>query len=114
MRSRSTSSRRGRRSTAAFSSAGALAARHPTTFLTASNSGSSARETLRALGTATAGGEGAARAVRRPESAELSAYVNEHKTAVAVSSVAVTADEFATHALAAVRGPRLVDAAADA
>ena len=52
--------------------------------------------------------------IMRAESAELSAYVNEHKTAVAVSSVAVTADEFAAHALAAVRGPRLVDAAADA
>ena len=42
--------------------------------------------------------------VMRAESAELSAYVNEHKDAVAVSSVAVTADEFAAHALAAVRG----------
>jgi Trk K+ transport system NAD-binding subunit len=52
--------------------------------------------------------------VMRAESAELSAYVNEHRTAVAVSSVAVTADEFAVHALAAVRRPRLVDAAADA
>ena len=52
--------------------------------------------------------------VMRAESAELSAYVNEHKDAVAVSSVAVTADEFARNALAAVRGPRLVDAAADA
>ena len=52
--------------------------------------------------------------IMRAESAELSAYVNEHKTAVAVSSVAVTADEFAANALAAVRGPRLVDAAADA
>ncbi len=52
--------------------------------------------------------------VMRAESAELSAYVNEHKTAVAVSSVAVTADEFARQALGAVRGPRLVDAAADA
>ena len=50
----------------------------------------------------------------RAESAELSAYVNEHKDAVAVSSVAVTAEEFARSALGAVRGPRLVDAAADA
>ena len=41
--------------------------------------------------------------VMRAESAELSAYVNEHKDAVAVSSVAVTADEFARNALAAVR-----------
>ena len=39
--------------------------------------------------------------VMRAESAELSAYVNEHKDAVAVSSVAVTADEFARHALGA-------------
>ena len=45
--------------------------------------------------------------VMRAESAELSAYVNEHKDAVAVSSVAVTADEFAREALGAVRGPRL-------
>ena len=53
--------------------------------------------------------------VMRAESAELSAYVNEHKDAVAVSSVAVTADEFARNALAAVRRLRLVDAnAADA
>jgi Trk K+ transport system NAD-binding subunit len=45
--------------------------------------------------------------VMRAESAELSAYVNEHKDAVAVSSVAVTADEFAREALGAVRAPRL-------
>jgi Trk K+ transport system NAD-binding subunit len=43
--------------------------------------------------------------VIRAESAELSAYVNEHKDAVAVSSVAVTADEFATNALVAAHTP---------
>ena len=43
--------------------------------------------------------------VMRAESAELSAYVNEHKDAVAVSSVAVTADEFARNALVAARAP---------
>jgi Trk K+ transport system NAD-binding subunit len=43
--------------------------------------------------------------VMRAESAELSAYVNEHKDAVAVSSVAVTADEFASNALVAARTP---------
>jgi len=43
--------------------------------------------------------------VMRAESAELSAYVNEHKDAVAVSSVAVTADEFASNALIAARTP---------
>ena len=48
----------------------------------------------------------------RAESAELSAWLNEHKDAVAVSSVAVTADEFARNALTAVRRPRLVDASA--
>ena len=53
--------------------------------------------------------------VMRAESAELSAYVNEHKDAVAVSSVAVTADEFARErACAPSRGPRLLDAVADA
>jgi Trk K+ transport system NAD-binding subunit len=41
--------------------------------------------------------------VMRAESAELSAYVNEHRDAIAVSSVAVTADEFATNALVAAR-----------
>ena len=49
----------------------------------------------------------------RAESAELSAYVNEHKDAVAVSSVAVTADAFARSALAPARGSRHVEAAAD-
>ena len=44
--------------------------------------------------------------VMRAESAELSAYVNEHKDAVAVSSVAVTADEFAADALVAGRATR--------
>jgi voltage-gated potassium channel len=39
--------------------------------------------------------------VMRAESAELSAYINEHKDAVAVSSVAVTAEEFAANALIA-------------
>ena len=52
--------------------------------------------------------------VMRAESAELSAYVNEHKDAVAVSSVAVTADEFARNALRAARGSQLLDAVADA
>jgi Trk K+ transport system NAD-binding subunit len=42
--------------------------------------------------------------VMRAESAELSAYVNEHKDAVAVSSIAVTADVFADRALSAARG----------
>jgi len=41
--------------------------------------------------------------VMRAESPELSAYVNEHRDAVAVSSIAVTADEFATNALVAAR-----------
>jgi Trk K+ transport system NAD-binding subunit len=52
--------------------------------------------------------------VMRAESADLSAYVNEHKDAVAVSSVAVTADEFARNALRAARGSQLLDAVADA
>ncbi len=52
--------------------------------------------------------------VMRAESAELSAYVNEHKDAVAVSSVAVTADEFVRNALRAARGSQLLDAVADA
>jgi len=39
----------------------------------------------------------------RAESSELSAYVNEHRDAVAVSSIAVTADEFASNALVAAR-----------
>ncbi len=41
--------------------------------------------------------------VMRAESSELSAYVNEHRDAVAVSSIAVTADEFASNALVAAR-----------
>ena len=52
--------------------------------------------------------------VMRAESADLSAYVNEHKDAVAVSSVAVTADEFARHVFRAARGSQLLDAVADA
>ena len=52
--------------------------------------------------------------VMRAESAELSAYVNEHRDAVAVSSVSVTADEFATNALVAARAAASVDPAADA
>jgi len=52
--------------------------------------------------------------VMRAESAELSAYVNENKDAVAVSSVAVTADEFVRNALRAARGSQLLDAVADA
>ena len=52
--------------------------------------------------------------VMRAESAELSAYVNEHKDAVAVSSVDVTADEFVRNALRAARGSQLLDAVADA
>jgi voltage-gated potassium channel len=52
--------------------------------------------------------------VMRAESAELSAWVNEHKDAVAVSSVAVTADEFVRNALRAARGSQLLDAVADA
>jgi len=52
--------------------------------------------------------------VMRAESAELSAYVNERKDAVAVSSLAVTADEFARNALRAARGSQLLDAVADA
>jgi len=52
--------------------------------------------------------------VMRAESAELSAYVNERKDAVAVSSLAVTADEFARNALRAARGSALLDAVADA
>jgi voltage-gated potassium channel Kch len=51
--------------------------------------------------------------VMRAESADLSAYVNEHKDAVAVSSVAVTADEFVRNALRAARGSQLLDAVAD-
>jgi Trk K+ transport system NAD-binding subunit len=51
--------------------------------------------------------------VMRAESAELSAWVNEHKDAVAVSSVAVTADEFVRNALRAARGSQLLDAVAD-
>jgi len=51
--------------------------------------------------------------VMRAESAELSAYVNEHKDAVAVSSVAVTADEFARSALGAARGRGPLAIAAD-
>ena len=51
----------------------------------------------------------------RAESAELSAWVNEHKDAVAVSSVAVTAAEFARSALDAARaGAPSFDAVADA
>ena len=42
--------------------------------------------------------------VMRAESAELSAYVNEQKDAVAVSSIGVTADAFAERALSAARG----------
>ena len=42
--------------------------------------------------------------VMRAESAELSAYVNEQKDAVAVSSISVTADVFAERALKAARG----------
>jgi Trk K+ transport system NAD-binding subunit len=41
--------------------------------------------------------------VMRAESPELSAYVNEHRDAVAVSSIAVTAEEFASNALVAAR-----------
>jgi len=53
--------------------------------------------------------------VMRAESAELSAYVNEHKDAVAVSSVAVTADEFVRNALGTARASApLLDRAADA
>jgi Trk K+ transport system NAD-binding subunit len=52
--------------------------------------------------------------VMRAESADLSAYVTEHKDAVAVSSVAVTADEFVRNALRAARGSQLLDAVADA
>jgi voltage-gated potassium channel Kch len=52
--------------------------------------------------------------VMRAESADLSAYVNEHKDAVAVSSVAVTADEFVRNALRAARGSQLLDAVAEA
>jgi Trk K+ transport system NAD-binding subunit len=52
--------------------------------------------------------------VMRAESPELSAWVNEHKDAVAVSSVAVTAEEFVRNALRAARGSQLLDAVADA
>jgi hypothetical protein len=52
--------------------------------------------------------------VMRAESAELSATISEHKDAIAVSSVAVTADEFVRHALRAARGSQLLDAVADA
>ena len=54
------------------------------------------------LARARAGGGGLP-VVMRAESAELSAYVNEHKDAVAVSSIAVTADVFAERALSAAR-----------
>jgi Trk K+ transport system NAD-binding subunit len=52
--------------------------------------------------------------VMRAESAELSAYISEHKDAIAVSSVAVTADEFTRNALRAARGSQLLNTVADA
>src|SRR5262249_239027 len=52
--------------------------------------------------------------VMRAESAELSAYISEHRDAVAVSSAAVTADEFAREALGAAGGARLLDRLAEA